>query len=107
MGFNLCRILDTRLQCHADYVFPWKCTNKHSTKGVNLAVSSSSVLIPEGDSGLTDVNIDLTVDLNGLTLDRAITVLANTIDGTASEFIILASVLYLDIIMCLLKMWFH
>ncbi len=64
------------------------------SKGVNLAVSSSSVLIPEGDSGLTDVNIDLTVALNGLTLDRAITVLANTIDGTASEFIILASVLY-------------
>ncbi len=72
-----------------------------------MAVSSSSVLIPEGDSGLSDVSIDLTVALNGLTLDRAITVLANTIDGTASEFIILASVLYLDIIMCLLKMWFH
>ncbi|XP_064397066.1 uncharacterized protein LOC135343945 isoform X4 [Halichondria panicea] len=52
--------------------------------GVNLAVSSSSVLIPEGDSGLTDVNIDLTVALNGLPLDRAVTVLANTIDGTAT-----------------------
>ncbi len=57
-------------------------------KGVNLALSSPSVAIPEGDSGLTDVNIDLTVALNGLTLDRAITVLANTVDVTASEFVI-------------------
>ncbi len=71
-----------------NYTNPFKQLFHTVYKGVGLTVSPGSVSIPEGDSGLTDVNIDLTVALNGLTLDRAITVLANTIDGQASEFIV-------------------
>ncbi len=55
--------------------------------GASLTVSQTLFQIPEGDSGLTDVNMGLTVSLNSNTLDRDITVLVNTVDAQASELV--------------------